>query len=91
MTADIAGGFPLMDYSQIQRLISVTDEMNRNVNKLSTELQLLQQDVNRIEERLDKMEARTAAAASPTWQAWGVSIAALVFAVLAILAMANLR
>lgn len=86
----MGGGFPLIDYSQIQRLIAVTDEMNRNVNRLSTDLQLLQQDVNRIEDRLDKMEARTSVA-PPTWQSWLVSIAALVFAVIAILYMANLR
>lgn len=78
------------DYSQIARLIAVTDDMNRNVNQLSTDVQILKRDVNRIDERLTKMEAHTAAP-QPTWQAWGISIAALVFAVLAILAMANLR
>lgn len=78
--ADSIGGFGMMDYSQIQRLMAVTDEMNRKMNQLVTDIELLKRDVKDLQQSFEDLEKRTA---NPpvSWQSWAVAVIGLIMAV----------
>lgn len=89
--ADSIGGFGMMDYSQIQRLMAVTDEMNRNMTKLVTDIEVLKLQVSDLQKRFTELEDRTALTPPVSWQSWAVAVVGLIMAVVMLLSLANLR
>ena len=78
--ADSIGGFGMMDYTQVQRLIQVTDEMNKKMSQIATDLALLQRDVNDLRQRFAELEDRTPLTPAVSWQAWLLAGVALLAA-----------
>jgi hypothetical protein len=82
---DGAQGFGLMDYTQVQRLIGMTDEMNRNMTKLVTDIEVLKLQVKDLQQSFAELEKRTVSAAPVSWQSWAGAITLLVAIVLLVL------
>ncbi len=86
--SETLGGFsPFGDYSQIQRLIAVTDEMNKKISQIGTDMALLQRDLNNLQEQFSQHEKRTVGVQPVSWQSATFATVGLVMCVLMVLLM----
>lgn len=76
--ADASGYVTTMDYAQVQRLIAVTDEMNRNMTKLVTDIEVLKLQVSDLQKQFHELEARNSMTQPTSWQTWFLGGVALV-------------